>query len=238
MSTVMTVRDVMTTSVISVQHDKPLKDVATLLVDHGISGLPVVDADKRVVGVVSEADFLLKESGADGMPHRRLERLLGETKATRRYRAKLEATTAAEAMTSPAITVSPSHSINEAARTMTSHAINRLVVVDDDRLVGIVTRADLVRAYVRSDQELADTIRQEVVLRILWLDPAGFVVNVKDGVATIIGRVESRSTAEMVGRAVAMVPGIVDVKADVSWSLDDTKLRPETVDPFFPFSPR
>jgi len=113
-----------------------------------------------------------------------------------------------------------------------------LVVVDDGRLVGIVTRADLVRAYVRSDQELAETIRQDVVLRILWLDPAGFVVNVKDGVATIVGGVESRSTAEMVGRAVAMVPGIVDVKADVTWSLDDTKLRPPAVDPFFPFGPR
>lgn len=237
-SPVMTVRDVMTTSVISASHDAPLKDVANLLVEHGISGLPVVDADKRVVGVVSEADFLLKESGADAMPHGRLERLLGETKATRNYRAKLEATTAAEAMTSPAITVSSGHSISEAARTMTRHAINRLVVVDDGRLVGIVTRADLVRAYVRSDQELAETIRQDVVLRILWLDPAGFVVNVKDGVATIVGQVESRSTAEMVGRAVAMVPGIVDVRADVTWSLDDTKLRPPTVDPFFPFSPR
>jgi len=237
-SPVMTVRDVMTTSVISASHDAPLKDVANLLVEHGISGLPVVDADKRVVGVVSEADFLLKESGADAMPHRRLERLLGETKATRTYRAKLEATTAAEAMTSPAITVSSGHSISEAARTMTTHAINRLVVVDDGRLVGIVTRADLVRAYVRSDQELAETIRQDVVLRILWLDPAGFVVNVKDGVATIVGGVESRSTAEMVGRAVAMVPGIVDVKADVTWSLDDTKLRPPAVDPFFPFGPR
>lgn len=234
----MTVRDVMTTPAIFAKHDASLKDVANLLVEHSISGVPVVDADKRVVGVVSEADFLMKESGLAAMPHRRLERLLGETKATRTYRAKLEATTAAEAMTSPAITVGPSHSISEAARTMTRHAINRLVVVDDGRLVGIVTRADLVRAYVRSDQELADTIRQEVVLRILWLDPAGFVVNVKDGVATIIGQVESRSTAEMVGRAVAMVPGIVDVKADVSWSLDDTKLRSETVDPFFPFSPR
>ncbi len=234
----MTVRDVMTTSVISVSHDAPLKDVANLLVEHGISGLPVVDADKRVVGVVSEADFLLKESGADAMPHRRLERLLGETKATRTYRAKLEATTAAEAMTSPAITVGPSHSISEAARTMTRHAVNRLVVLDDGRLVGIVTRADLVRAYVRSDQELAETIRQDVVRRILWLDPAGFVVNVEDGVATIVGGVESRSTAEMVGRAVAMVPGIVDVRADVTWSLDDTKLRPPPVDPFFPFTPR
>jgi CBS domain-containing protein len=234
----MTVRDGMTTSVICVQEDTPLKEVARLLIEHSISGVPVVDADKRVVGVVSEADFLLKESGADAMPHRRLERLLGDSKATQRYRAKIEATTAAEAMTAPAITVRSSHSISEVARTMTSHAINRLVVVDDGRLVGIVSRADLVRAYVRSDQELTDTIRQDVLLRILWLDPAGFVVNVKDGVATIVGRVERRSTAELVGQAVAMVPGIVDVKADVIWSLDDSRLRPVTVDPFFPFSPR
>jgi len=78
-----------------------------------------------------------------------------------------------------------------------------------------------VRAYVRTDDDLAATIRQEVLLKILWLDPELFTVVVKDGVASISGRVERRSTAEMVERSVRMVPGVVDVHASVSWSMDD-----------------
>jgi CBS domain-containing protein len=235
----MTVRDVMTTSVISVPEGTPLKDVARTLIDNGISGVPVCDGAGRVVGVVSEADFLMKESGPGALPRRPLARLLGDSRATRSWRSKLDATTATEAMTAPAITVSPRETIAAAARLMTDRGINRLVVVDDEgRPVGIVSRADLVRAYVRSDEELAATIREDILLRILWLDPAGFTVKVRDGVATITGHVERRSTAEMVESSVRMVPGIARVDADVAWSIDDDKVRPSTVDAYFPYSPR
>ena len=116
--------------------------------------------------------------------------------------------------------------------------MNRRPVGDDGRLVGIISRADLIRAYVRSDEELARTIRQDVILKILWLDPDLFEVEVKDGVASISGRVQRRSTAEMIERSLRMVPGIVDVAADVSWSLDDSRLEPAELDPVFPFGPR
>ncbi|HEX5147975.1 MAG TPA: BON domain-containing protein, partial [Candidatus Limnocylindrales bacterium] len=96
------------------------------------------------------------------------------------------------------------------------------------------TRADLVRAYVRSDDELATTIRDEVLVRILWLDPAMFTIVVKDGVVSVSGHVERRSTAEMVERAIAMVPGILDVKAEILWGLDDSHLEPDVVDSVFP----
>jgi CBS-domain-containing membrane protein len=141
-------------------------------------------------------------------------------------------------MTSPAVTITSGRSIHEAAAIMMARRVNRLPVVDDGRLVGIVSRADLVRAYVRSDDELAATIRQDVILRILWLDPALFTVIVKDGVASIRGRVERRSTAEMIERSVRMVPGVVDVHASVSWSMDDRTLEPAGRDPVFPFGPR
>lgn len=234
----MTVRDVMTQSVICVRPETPLKEVAGLLIDHKISGLPVVDDDGAVLGVVSEADFLMKEQGAEAVRHRPLARILGESRESRAQLAKLRAVTAGEAMTAPAVTIAPSRPISEAAALMTSRGVNRLPVVDDGRVVGIATRADLVRAFVRSDDELARTIRDDVLLRILWLDPALFTVVVTDGVASISGRVERRSTAEMVERTVSMVPGIVDVHADVTWELDDHQVHPASVEPVFRFGRR
>jgi CBS domain-containing protein len=233
----MTVRDVMTRSVVWVRRITPLKEVAQLLVDNDISGVPIVDYDDAVLGVVSEGDLLIKEQGADAIRHRPLARLLGESRKTRTQLAKLEAVTAAEAMTAPAITIASSRPIHEAAAIMTARGVNRLPVVDDGRLVGIVTRGDLVRAYVRSDDELATTIRQDVLLRILWLDPAQFTVSVKAGVASVSGRVERRSTAEIIEHSVRMVPGIVDAHVSVSWSIDDRKLEPAGADAIFPFSP-
>jgi CBS domain-containing protein len=234
----MTVRDVMTRSVVSVQPTTPLKEVAQLLVDNGVSGVPVVDVNGAVLGVVSEADLLVKEQGADAIRHRPLARFRGESAESRAQLVKLQAVSAAEAMTAPAITITPARSIHDAAAIMTSRKVNRLPVVDDGQLVGIVSRSDLVRAYVRSDDELAETIRQDVILRILWLDPALFTVVVKDGVAAISGRVERRSTAEMIESSVRMVPGVVDVHVSVAWSMDDRTLEPAGFDPVFPFGPR
>jgi CBS domain-containing protein len=234
----MSVRDVMTRTVVSVQRGTPLKDVAHLLIDNGISAVPVVDVHGAVVGVVSEADLLIKEQGADAIHHRPLARFLGESADARAQLVKLRAITAGEAMTAPAITITSGRSISEAAATMVARRVNRLPVVDDGRLVGIVSRADLVRAYVRSDEELGATIRDNVILGILWLDPALFTVAVKDGVASISGHVERRSTAQMIERAVRMVPGVVDVHTSVAWSMDDRTLEPAGPDPVFPFGPR
>jgi len=234
----MTVRDVMTTSVVTVRRTTPLKEVARLLVDRGISGVVVVDVDGTVLGVVSEGDLLVKEGGADAIRHRPLARFLGESAESRAQLVKLEAVTAAEAMTAPAITITSGRSIHEAAAIMTARRVNRLPVVDDGQLVGIVSRADLVRAYARSDDELAEAIRQDVILRILSLDPASFAVVVKDGVASISGRAERRSTAELIERCVVMVPGIVDVHTTLTWLMDDSHLEPVSNDPVFPFSPR
>jgi CBS domain-containing protein len=233
----MVVRDVMTSAVHVVTPETPLKEVARLLGDQRISGVPVVDSLGLVVGVVSEADFLIKERGAGGVRHRPLARLLGDSRESRDALAKLAAETAGQAMSSPAVTIGPERPLSEAASLMTSRRVNRLPVVERSRLVGIVTRADLVRAYLRSDQELARTIRDEVLLRILWLDPDRFSVSVEHGVASIDGRVDRRSTAEMIERTVAMVPGLVGLHAKVQWSTDDRDIKPPTRDPFFPFSP-
>jgi CBS domain-containing protein len=234
----LTVADVMTRPVLTVRRDTPLKEVARLLIDNGVSGAPVVDDDGRVLGVVSEADFLVKEQGADEIHHRRLARVMGESEETRRQLDKVEARTAGGAMTAPAVTIASTRPIREAAALMTSGRVNRLPVLDGGRLVGIVTRADLVRAYLRTDEELVRAIRQDVLLRILWLDPDGFDVSVVNGEASISGRVERRSTAEIIEETIRMVPGIVAVRAELPWSLDDRDLKPADRDPVFPFGIR
>ena len=224
----------MASPVITVQPETPLKDVARLLINHGVSGVPVVDAAGAVLGVVSEGDFLVKEQGAGEIHHRRLARLFGESAEAQAKLGKVEARTAGEAMTSPAITVAPGNAIRDAAALMTRQSVNRLPVVEHDRLVGIVTRADLLRAYLRSDQELERVVREDVVLRMLWLDPATFDISVRNGEATIRGHVERRSTAEIIEHSVRMVPGIVAVHVDLPWSMDDRDLRPAERDAVFP----
>ena len=225
-----TVSDVMTTPVVTVTEDAPLKDVAAKLLEHRISGMPVLDGRGQLVGVISEADLLLKEQGADAIPHRRFEWLLGESGSTRAARLKLDAVVARQAMTSPPVTADPSDSIRLAAEIMVERGINRLPVVEGERLVGIVTRADLVRAYVRPDESLAEVIREDVILRSMWLDPAAFRVDVRNGVAWIEGRVERRSIAEMLRGAVALVPGIVAVDGEITWAVDDTEIQPPDLD--------
>lgn len=91
---------------------------------------------------------------------------------------------------------------------------------------------------MQSDEELARTISDDVLLRILWLDPASFVVRVANGVASIRGHVDRRSIAEMLERAARMVPGIVDVETNVTWAADDSRTEPVSLDPVFPFGPR
>lgn len=234
----MTVQDVMTTAVISVGRETPLKEVARLLVDRGISGVPVVDTAGNVIGVVSEGDLLVKEQGPEAIHHRPLARILGDSADTRHQVAKIAAVTAGQAMTAPALTVEPHTRIADAAALMTARKVNRLPVVSHGRLIGIVTRADLVRAYARTDEELAQTIRQDVLLRILWLDPDTFDVSVLEGAAKVSGHVERRSTADMLERILRMVPGIVDASVDVTWRRDDTRLEPVERDAVFPFGPR
>jgi CBS domain-containing protein len=232
-----TVRDVMTRSVLSVRPDTPIKEVAELLIKHRISGLPVVDAQGAVVGVISEGDLLVKERRPGAIRHRPLARLFGESAETRRLLAKAEARTAGDAMTAPAITIEADRAVGVAASLMIERQVNRLPVTDAGALVGIVTRADVIRTFARSDEELADAIRSEVLVRSMWIDPSQFTVTVTDGVAHITGTVGRRSTAAMIERMAHLVAGIVDVSADIAWTVDDRDIEAPGPDYFSPKSP-
>jgi CBS domain-containing protein len=208
----------MTTDVLSVTPDAPLKDVAALLVERRISGLPVCAADGLVLGVLSEGDFLIKQGGgkpASGGPFSRLVDASGAP-----VRAKVRAHTAGEAMTSPAITVAPDELVTRAARTMVERGVNRLPVVEDGKLVGIVTRADLVRLFTRSDHEIATEIREDVAQRMLWISSNRLEIHVERGEVRLQGQVETQLDAELLEKRVPLVPGVVGVRSELTWALD------------------
>ena len=117
---------------------------------------------------------------------------------------------------------------------MVERRVNRLPVTKDGLLVGIVTRADLIRAYVRSDDQIADTIRDDVLLRHLLVNPVLFDIAVTDGIVSIRGRAETRSTAEMIERLVAAVPGVIGLQADLTWAIDDRHVEGRAGDLVFP----
>jgi CBS domain-containing protein len=211
---IMKVRDVMTTNVFTAQADLPLKQVANRMLEYGISGMPIVDGDGGVVGVLSETDILFKERTApvregliDWLVH------YGEDPPA----AKLNARTAGQAMTSPAVTITPRRSVADAAELMLDLGIDRLPVVDGRELVGIVTRADLVRAFTRGDEEVEREIRRDVLLAKLWIDPAGVKVHVKDGYVTLEGRVDDEGVAEQILHWTQRVPGVVSVEPRFTW---------------------
>jgi CBS domain-containing protein len=204
----MLVADVMTTDVVTVRPSMPLKEVAELLLSRGISGVPVVDPEGRVLGVVSETDILTKEQGGlerAGLLHRLL------SADTRSEQAKVEATTAGEAMTSPAVTIRPHATVADAAARMLEHCVNRLPVLDGPQLRGIVTRADLVRAFIRPDAEIAHQVQDEVLRRKLWIKAEHVQVSVERGSVRLQGHVESQKVARKVEALVRELPGVVEV---------------------------
>ncbi len=188
-----------------------LKDTAAKLAQFGISGVPVVTPSGELVGVISEADVLAKEAGPrprDGLFSWLWE--IGEVE-----RAKLEARTAGEAMTSPAVTIGPDRPIREAAARMLSEGVNRLPVVVEGELVGIVSRADLVRAFVRTDEEIRREIENEVVRKTLWLEPDRVTVSVENGAVTLEGEVETAADEQLLVDFTSRVPGVVSVTSRV-----------------------
>jgi CBS domain-containing protein len=210
----MRIQEIMTREVITVTPETPLKDVARLLVAHGISGVPVCGPNGTVLGVVSEADVLRKEEGIAPELARPLAWLVRHLDGEL---GKIGAHTAGESMSAPALTVRPTQHVSEVARLMVDYSVNRLPVVAKDGLVGIVSRADLVRAFVRSDSEIEHEIRNDVLVRTMLLEPGEVDVVVEDSVVTLRGHVRAKQDAEIVERCVRRVPGVLDVENALRW---------------------
>jgi len=216
-----TVREVMTSAVETVGPAATFQEVAELLRTRSISAVPVTDAAGHVLGVVSEADLLLKEERAAlAGTHRLLE---GPRR--RRARARAAALTAADLMTSPAVTIGAQTPLPEAARTMRERHVKRLPVVDGtSRIVGIVSRSDLLAVFARGDEEIRSEIVADVITRALLLDPDLFQVAVANGVVDLAGEADRRTDAILVARLAAGVAGVVDVRSRLTYRVDDGDL--------------
>ena len=217
----MKVEALMQRDVVSVTPETCLKEVARLLAARGFSGMPVVTADGTVVGVVSEADIIVKEQGRGTASPGLLGRLVDAAVGERRFPAR----TAGEAMTTPALTITPGEQVSAAARTMVERRVNRLPVVDGEKLVGIISRGDLVRAFQRTDVEIEREIVEDVLRETLWIPDGAVEVSVEAGVVDLWGTVETRTDAEIAEAFVSRVPGVVDVHAVLAWKVDDQSRR-------------
>jgi CBS domain-containing protein len=207
----------MTRTVVSVNAFTPFKDIVRRMHEFRVSAVPVVDEDDKLLGLVSEGDLILKEDPElEGEPH------LFEGVHRRHDRSKAAGLLASEVMTAPAITIGPDASLGEAARLMHHRAVKRLPVVDEDGTVlGIVSRPDLLKVFLREDAEIAREIRDDVVRRTLWIDPDTIRVVVRDGVVTMEGQVERHSLIPVIERLVLSTEGVVAFENHLSYMTDD-----------------
>jgi CBS domain-containing protein len=215
----MTVGDVMTHEVVQVREDTPYRAIVDALMERRISAVPVVGEAYRVVGVVSEADLLHRVEFL-GEEH---ERRVFERPSRHEARAKSHGLSARDLMTSPAVTVTANTPVARAAKIMASAKVKRLPVVDaSGALVGIVARSDLLAMYMRPDWAVREDVVTGVVRGVMWLDPEAVGVEVVDGVVTLTGTVDRRSTAAILRRLAESVPGVIEVVGRLTWTHDDT----------------
>lgn len=211
----------MTREVVSVHGDAPFKELARTLSQHQVTAVPVVDGEGRVVGVVSEGDLLRKtadQAATQGDPP-----AVPDLEAWER--AKAEGTRAEELMSAPAVCARPEWTVAEAARLMEVQGVKRLVVVDDeDRLVGIVSRRDLLGIFLREDDDIRREIVEDVLGDTLRLDPASLTVDVRDGRVDLTGKLPFRGMVPAVERMCATVDGVVSVSSTrLTYDVDDTE---------------
>ncbi|MEA2023054.1 MAG: CBS domain-containing protein [Actinomycetota bacterium] len=199
----MQVVDLMTTDVITVSSDTGIRDAARLMFRNRVSGLPVTTTDGTLAGIITEADFLRLE----------VERQEGETELGE---------TVGDVMSPGVVTTGPDTEICDAAKMMTFQDIKRLPVVDDDsRLLGIISRADIVSVFTRPDDVIEDEIREDLLRRVLFIDPDQLNVSVANGVVTFVGEVGTRNEARLLSELASRLDGVLHVESRLAWRYDD-----------------
>lgn len=204
------VRDVMTTRVVAVTPSTPFRDVAELMLHHRIGAIPVIDDAAGLIGLISEADLITKQAYGDRR-RRMLVGLPGVAGREARGMTRSRAQTARELMSAPVETALPDDPLRDVARRMVENQLRHLVVVDPDRrMVGIVSRRDLLRVFDRSDDEISAEVRTDMS-RCAHVRDGDVSVAVNRGVVTLDGRIRDLADAPAVCRVAWLVPGVVDV---------------------------
>ncbi|MFB6714726.1 CBS domain-containing protein [Streptomyces sp. NPDC056358] len=218
-----TVAELMTRDVVRARRDLPFKEIVKLLAENDVTAVPVVDELDRPMGVVSEADLLRKSSdqadpsGLTPMPH--IEAW---------ERPKAEGARAEELMSAPAVCARPEWTVVEAARLMEVQGVKRLPVVDEaDKLLGIVSRRDLLRVFLRHDDAIREEINRDVLQRTMGLGPSAVTGEVRRGEVVLGGSVEFKSQIPIIERLCRSVDGVVSVAEHLAYRTDDVRRSPD-----------
>lgn len=201
----MQVVDLMTTQPVTVTPQTAIRDAAQLMLRHRVSGLPVCDDSSCLRGIITEADFLRLEVARDEADAPAVVETVGEVMAT------------------DVVTISPEASVSEAAKVMVVNEIKRLPVVGEgNRLLGIISRMDVVAIFTRPDEVIEDEIREDLIRRVLFVDPEEISVTVDEGIVALDGEIGTRNEARLLTELAARLDGVVRVDANLTWRLDDT----------------
>ncbi len=198
----MEVRDLMSTDVVAVGPKTSIRDAARLMFRYHVSGVPVVDVDDRLLGIITEGDFLQME----------IERLESGNIPE----------DVASVMTTDVKTIPADMDIMGAARFMQAEGVRRLVVAEDGVVVGIISRFDIVAAFTRPDDLIEDEIREDLIRRVLFVDPETVDVTVANGIVTFVGSIGTRTEARLVEELARRLDGVVEVHNKLTWRIDDT----------------
>jgi CBS domain-containing protein len=216
-----TVSTVMTKDPYTVSPDTDFKTIIDLLAARRISAVPVVAGDGFPIGLVSEADLLRKQENSD-LPERHS---LLASKESRRRQSKAAALRARDLMSTPVYAVGPNESLSFAAGELARRGVRRLCVLDGGKLVGVVSRRDLLGVFRRSDEDIRKEIEQDVLVHALWADRDSVSVSVENGVVTMLGRLERKCEVEIAGRLAVKIAGVIEVRNRLDYTWNDLPAR-------------
>lgn len=226
----MKLHELMTVDVITVGPDASLKEAARRMIQAGVSGLPVTNDDGTLVGVISEADFVKIEADRRGTKRARPLRWF-----TSNARMPESRRSVGDAMTKDVITLGPGYDHVEAARVMTDAGIKRIPITgSNNEVLGLVSRSDILRAFTRSDREIIDEIVDDVMRKVLWIEPGRVEVVCEDGEVLLTGHLETRSHAKLLVKLTRHLDGVVSVQDQLTWEIDNTKLEMVSPPPALP----
>ena len=218
--------DVMSRNIVSIGRDAAIAEAIRLMLDNQISGLPVIDTAGKLVGILTEGDLLRRsETGTERHRPRWLEILMGPGRLAGEY-VRTHGRNVEEIMTRDLVSVTPDTPLDEIVALMERRRIKRVPVLDGDVPVGIVSRADLLRALARSlevqpvavagDDEIRECILAELA-KVSWVPRDGLAITVTDGVVGLDGVILDEKERDALRVAAENVPGVRAVEDRLVW---------------------